>query len=271
MLAAAKMRDGSNGEIRAGAEIMPLRLHSIERLVALKEQTGVEIGVAGVTTESYRDYLRDLWYFFRRAKLKTVKEIGMNIVGIGAQSEPSFTRRFGNHLDVAVALGATYLAMHYEPTQYLVNKDLLPKWTSTDVLYGRKLNWGPLDNRPEVLSWDIYRIRDFIHEWQDKGSNIGAILPTDTALRTGYDLPDVTKRYDLHRAFEVLNPQVIQVGDYHPEGKREKLAPGQGLHQGELAELIQESSRLDPDRIFTIEVYDNVEETVGFVCTNYRG
>ncbi len=254
-----------------GVEVIPLRWNSTDHLLAIQQETGVRTGVAGVTTETYGDFARDLWDF--KTNPKVVKELLMNIAAIGAQSEPSFTRNFGNHLQLAVALGSSYLAMHEEPTRYLVEQGKFPEWTSTHVLYGRKLGWGPQDNRPQILSWDIFAIRDFIQEWQEKGSNIGAILPADTALRTGLSLPDEIKRYNLMSAWLLLQPRVIQIGDYDPNGKKEKLRPGSGRFEYDLATLVQESSRVAPHTIFTIEVEspEDVRPTIDFVLTNWRG
>lgn len=254
-----------------GVEIKPLRWNNTNQLVALRQETGVKTAVAGVTTETYGDFARDLWDF--KTNPKVVKEILMNIAAIGSQSEPGFTRGFGTHLELAVVLGASYLSMHEEPTRYLQDHERLEEWTSTPVIYGRKLGWGPQDNRPQILSWDIHAIADFIAEWKERGSNIGTILPADTALRTGLELPDTSKRYDLLRAWEVLQPKVIQVADYNPEGKREKLLPGHGKYEEDLASLIQESSRVQPGTIYTVELekLEDVRPTIEFVLQNYRG
>lgn len=259
------------GLSRIGVEVKPLRWNATDRLLALKRETGVQTAVAGVTTRSYGDYMRDMWNF--RTDPKVLKEILMNVAAIGAQTEPGWARRFGTHLQLAVALGAPYLAMHEEPTRHLQRNGKLGEWAGTRVLYGRKLGWGPQDNRPQVLSWDIEAISRFVTEGKEYGWNIGAILPTDTALRTGLSLPDESKQYDLERAWNILQPEVIQVGDYHPEGKREKLKPGDGLYSDQLAALIQESSRVHPGTIYAVEVENPVDvlPTVEFVLQNWRG
>lgn len=277
LLPGRAMREASKLQIdlglnSIGVELHPLRWHSSRYLFALKKETGVQTAIAGVTTESYKHFGTDLWNF--RSNPKVIKEILMNIAVVGAQSEPSWARRFGTHLQIAVSLGASYLAMHEGTTTYLERKGKLEQWISTPVLYGRKLGWGPQDNRPQALSWDIYAIRDFINEWKGKGKgNIGAILPADTALRTGLSLPDPSKQFGLKKAWEVLQPRVIQVGDYKEEGKREKLVPGEGNHKDELANLIQESSRESPVTIYTVEVErpEDVRRTIEFVLENYRG
>lgn len=102
---------------------------------------------------------------------------------------------------------------------------------------------------------------------------MGTLLPTDTALRTGADLPDESKRYNLETAWKVLKPSVIQVGDYNPDGKKEKLRPGNGLFKAEIAALIQESSRVNPNTIYTVEVAlpEDVAPTIDFILENHRG
>jgi hypothetical protein len=182
-------------------------------------------------------------------------------------------RVFGNHLQIALTLEASYLAMHAEPTAYLKQHNQLHRWTHSNVLYVRKNGWGPLDQRFSALSWDIDEIARFVQEKQEEGANIGTLLASDTALRTGLTLPQEEKRYDLQRAYSVLKPCVIQIADYHTIGKKEKLVPGKGQFKDELANLIQHSSSINPRTIYTVEVgsINDVRETFGFISDNYRG
>jgi len=100
-----------------GVEIVPLRFHSEKYLLARKQETDVDVAVAGVTTATYKDFAKDLRDF--RTNPRVFLEVLKIIGGIGAQSEPLWTRMFRTHLQLAVGLGASYLAMHEEPTRLL--------------------------------------------------------------------------------------------------------------------------------------------------------
>jgi len=254
-----------------GVEIIPLRTNYPEHIAYIVEQAEVKVAVAGVTTARFNDYLKDLVQF--KSDIRTIMEIGMNMVAIGSQDEPGLTRVFVSHFDLARQLGASYLAMHDEPTRLLEEQGKLEEWSSSGVLYARKLGWGPQDNRENPSSWDLETISEFVSRWKEYGANMGTILPTDTALRTGLTLPDASKRYNLLDAWNELNPQVIQVADYDPNGKQEKLRPGHGKYKQELETLIQESSRVSPNTIYTVEVASphDVAPTIEFILENYRG
>jgi len=243
-----------------GVELMPLRIDSAFALMALSRVAGVDTAVAGVTTVSQADFERDLAYFQDKPDIQ--QEIRMNRLVIGAQDEPTWTRVFGTHLNIALTLGAKYLAMHEEPTAYLQDLGQLPRWATTDIPYLRKNGWGPEDNRPSPLSWNIDTIQRYIEARQAFGWNMGAILATDTLLRGG--------RYGLREAWDTLRPEVIQIADGDPVTKEEKLPPGKNKDQ--LANLIQESSRVCPKTIFTVEVAHrhDVIPTVEYILKNFR-
>jgi hypothetical protein len=254
-----------------GVEIIPLRTSHPEHLAFIVENAQVKVAVAGVTTARFKDYANDLVQF--RGDIQTIKEIGMNMVAIGSQDEPGISRVFVSHISLALRLKASYLAMHEESTRLLEQQQKLESWTTTGVLYARKLGWGPQENRHNPLSWDIHAIEAFVSRWQEYGANMTTLLPTDTALRTGLTLAQQAKRYDLLKAWQVLNPRIIQVADYDPNGKKEKLPPGRGKYKQELETLIQESSRVSPHTIYTVEVASpqDVAPTIEFILDNYRG
>lgn len=228
--------------LHLGIEINPHRLGTAPGFNDLAQEFNIDIqGVHGPIAGVPRDFFRNVTHDIRYDKAEVIKSF-IWWLGFGAQSDPNYSRAFGNHVDLAQALQA-YLVMHHEPLEAMGTS--LVK-AAAHRLHGRiyrENGWGPEDLRPDPLSWDILRIRDYVQEM-----GIRSLLDTATAARTGS-----ANGYSILEAYEILKPSAIHLSEYNGETRQENQIPRSSTpHAGQLRELIQQLK--DTDVLVVLEV-----------------
>lgn len=228
-------RINTSHQLHLGIEINPHRLGTVQGFQELSRRFNIAIqGVHGPIAGISADFFRNLQQNIRKDKVEVIKSF-IWWIGFGAQSDSSHTRAYGNHVNLAQQL-ESYLVMHHEPLEIMGEAVVKAAAAQLSGRIYRENGWGPEDQRPDPLSWDIVRIRDYVQEM-----GIRTLLDTATAARTG-----AANGYSILQAFDVLEPAAIHFSEYNSATQQENQIPSAtSPNSGELRELVQQIKGTD--------------------------
>jgi hypothetical protein len=245
-------RINTQHQVQLGIEINPHRLGTAPGFCELSRRFNIGIqGVHGPIAGVPQDFFRNFKYDIRNDRTEVIKSL-IWWVGFGAQSEPSYTRAFGDHVQLSQQL-KSYLVMHHEPLEIMGESVVKAAAKELNGRIYRENGWGPEDFRPDPLSWDIVRIRDYVQEM-----GIRSLLDTATAARTG-----AVNGYSILQAFDVLDPAAIHFSEYDSGTHQENQIPtSSSANAGELRDLVRRIKHTDVVLVLEVRPSPSAETSI---------